>query len=1288
MKKLIYLLLAIIGFTSTGQVSAQCNQVADMTLLQQSGNTVTLVTNTVAPSGSGIYSWSIGTTSTIIGNSVQTLVLPPEPGYYVIQLFVEDSLDTNWCAIGYFTVLVGNNCDIQSAITAQNQADGEVSFISTASGGTMPYSYYWWFSDGQTATSANPTLTFANGFYSACLTVEDASGCMDSTCTTFNVTNGACPGDLLFIDANVNDNVATGIIQVNNFAFLPLDIIIDYGDGSVSTNIPLTSVYTFQHTYPASGSYSMCVIASNQVGCMDTVCTNIFIDECAGFQSVFTYNMLQDGYTYFSATSNGSGNIAYIWDFGDGTTGFGQGIDHMYDSTGVYQVCLTAVDSSNGCSTNTCQMITVQSPCQTLFNNPAVSISGFTATVSNFATGGCGSYIFESSIPEIGFASTSQTFQIDFTQAGSYQLLIVVYDNCGCAYTVVYPITISCGGSGTPGGNYAMQSGAVTTCNLNFTDPGGASANYSNDQDMVLTFYPASPGASIKAQFTQFVTETNFDYLYIHNGSSASDPLIATLNGSPSLTNLQYTSSAIDGALTFVWHSDFSVTAAGWQATITCTDLGIAVNDLGNGVMEFTAESQQSWDNYDWTVNGTSFGENSSTVTGTFEPGSYLNICVNVSNSNGCGNSACEWVMIPCNYNVEFDYTINGNEVEVVITNPDTNYFYSGMTGWGQTWAQFGENYTATFTFLQPESTQLCIYADGNCFDSTCVNIDMSTQATASLGGYVWVDANGNGLMDEAESGISDVYVMLCAGTDSVNCIYAITDENGFYSFDVFPGSYSLQAFPWLQNFVPTIPAEGNGYVFTINEGDEIMGFDFGYQDQSVTISGMVFYDNNNNGFQDAGEGPAAYKQVMIGNYAVYTNAQGMFSITLVAGTYNVSLNMNGVAGYAVTLPAGGTYVVNATSPGITYGGNVFGLWADPAYQDLEAYISPISTVTPGFPFMASLGYCNNGVAPSDGVFTYYWDPSLGISAASSFSPAPTEFNASENYASWNFSNLAAGDCDYIYMNPIMPVSLNIGDPIFNTVMVTPLNDALPANNIDTLHMTVVGSWDPNDKQGTPYGIGQDGRILPNTQLSYTIRFQNTGTAPAVNVVLVDTLTSELVLETFDMVSASHPYSVEVDNANRVIRWTFTNIMLPDSSSDPLGSIGYVNFRMNPVENQPDETVINNFADIYFDFNEPIRTNTTIHTIDRALGLNTVDDNSGIRVYPNPFKESTRFFFEGTLSGDLNLRITDMLGRTVDSFELNGVKFFDYEASHLSSGMYMYRISNGKTDISGKLIVR
>jgi uncharacterized repeat protein (TIGR01451 family) len=66
------------------------------------------------------------------------------------------------------------------------------------------------------------------------------------------------------------------------------------------------------------------------------------------------------------------------------------------------------------------------------------------------------------------------------------------------------------------------------------------------------------------------------------------------------------------------------------------------------------------------------------------------------------------------------------------------------------------------------------------------------------------------------------------------------------------------------------------------------------------------------------------------------------------------------------------------------------------------------------------------------------------------------------------------------------------------------LNNGIPSQ--DVFCGELVGSFDPNDKQGFPVGYGSDRLVAPNTDIEYLVRFQNTGTAPARRVVVRDTL--------------------------------------------------------------------------------------------------------------------------------------------------------------------------------------
>ncbi len=149
---------------------------------------------------------------------------------------------------------------------------------------------------------------------------------------------------------------------------------------------------------------------------------------------------------------------------------------------------------------------------------------------------------------------------------------------------------------------------------------------------------------------------------------------------------------------------------------------------------------------------------------------------------------------------------------------------------------------------------------------------------------------------------------------------------------------------------------------------------------------------------------------------------------------------------------------------------------------------------------------------------------------------------------------------------------------------------------IDIYCNEVTGSYDPNDKTGYPLGVSEAHHIRANQQMQYVVRFQNTGTDTAFTVVIRDTITMDLDVFSVRPGVSSHDYDFKLYGP-RVLEWTFNNIMLPDSNVNEAASHGFVSFTIDQVPNLPDGTVISNSAGIYFDFNDPIITNTTTHTI-------------------------------------------------------------------------------------------
>ena len=156
------------------------------------------------------------------------------------------------------------------------------------------------------------------------------------------------------------------------------------------------------------------------------------------------------------------------------------------------------------------------------------------------------------------------------------------------------------------------------------------------------------------------------------------------------------------------------------------------------------------------------------------------------------------------------------------------------------------------------------------------------------------------------------------------------------------------------------------------------------------------------------------------------------------------------------------------------------------------------------------------------------------------------------------------------------------------------LNDADPA--VDIYCGMVLGSFDPNDKTGFPTGLGEAHTIYPNQGLQYLIRFQNTGNDTAFKVVVRDTLDIDLNIFSVVTGAASHPYTFRI-YGQRILEWTFDDILLPDSNVNEPASNGFITFQVGQNVDLINGTQITNEADIYFDFNDPVVTNQTLHTI-------------------------------------------------------------------------------------------
>jgi uncharacterized repeat protein (TIGR01451 family) len=211
--------------------------------------------------------------------------------------------------------------------------------------------------------------------------------------------------------------------------------------------------------------------------------------------------------------------------------------------------------------------------------------------------------------------------------------------------------------------------------------------------------------------------------------------------------------------------------------------------------------------------------------------------------------------------------------------------------------------------------------------------------------------------------------------------------------------------------------------------------------------------------------------------------------------------------------------------------------------------------------------------------------------------------------------------------------------------------------------------------------------VLPGYDdwFTYTIHFQNTGNAPAFNIRLRDTLDANLDINTFEIRGYSHPAIVSLNGNILTVR--FNNIMLPDSTSDYEGSMGYFQYRIKPLPNLPLGTQIENTAYIYFDYNAPIVTNTTQNNFQTVVStFNAKDDTNQLKVFPNPANEILNINLQN--NNIENCIITNALGQMVYSSanEINANHKIQLNISHLSAGVYFVKVSAGDGSYNAKFI--
>ena len=377
------------------------------------------------------------------------------------------------------------------------------------------------------------------------------------------------------------------------------------------------------------------------------------------------------------------------------------------------------------------------------------------------------------------------------------------------------------------------------------------------------------------------------------------------------------------------------------------------------------------------------------------------------------------------------------------------------------------------------------------------------------------------------------------------------------------------------------------------------------------TVHGKAYVDANQNCVRNGGSEPLLPGMVLEfqpGGQFAMVDPQGNYSINLPYGSYTVEQQSTYVVEHCIGAPT--PFDITLQDPDVLLD------LADTAITGVDvAAIMGCGPARPGFQWSLSTAV-ENLTAAATGAVTV----SVTFDATVSFVSASPAATVNGNTVTWNLPSIAAFQQRSAHLVLQVPPNVNlIGTNLLNSCTVTTANtDVDMSNNASTLVQTITGAYDPNDKAVRTSSQWSDNLYYIGTDewLDYTIRFQNTGNDTAFLVVITDTIQPGLDLGTFVLGPMSHSGQVSIQGGN-VLRFMFPNILLPDSNTNEPASHGFVTFRLKPTLPLLHGTVLSNNADIFFDFNPPIRTNDAVVTAEFSTGV-PGDDREGVEAWPNP----------------------------------------------------------------------
>ncbi|MFA6057797.1 MAG: T9SS type A sorting domain-containing protein [Taibaiella sp.] len=741
-----------------------------------------------------------------------------------------------------------------------------------------------------------------------------------------------------------------------------------------------------------------------------------------------------------------------------------------------------------------------------------------------------------------------------------------------------------------------------------------------------------------------------YTYLYSNGGTTQTQSGLAAGIYNVTVTD----ANGCTGASSVYLNSSTPVSATYTATPSSCTSpTGSATLTINGGVAPYTV----SWATYP---------AQSGTTATNLAPGNYP---FHITDANGCVQNGSA-VVPPVNV---VTATVTGTSATCLLANGSINVVPSGGTApYSYLWSNSAT--TANITGLAAGSYSVQITDASGCAITRFRNVNASSPVNIGL------------------------------VTTPATCIYS---SNGSIAANALGGT-APYTYNWSNGqTTSTITGLATGsYYVNVTDANGCTAHDFAQVTSNnssnscyCTITGTVYNDANGNCVMDAGENGIPNIQIhCVGFGYAYTNASGVYSFQVPTGTYTLTQAV--LATYPLAGCQNNAIPVTATAAaGCTQTVN-FANVINPLH-DIHISLWDNVMAVPGNVYGQNFIITNQGTITENSILAGYH--SDGQINTASISPSGIFASPSANYYTTSgstFPSLIPGTSQLFSMTYNVPTNIPMGTNLVfrdSAVHISPMsgwiNDYSPWNNVNLHNATVVSSYDPNFLQVNPKGDGPMGYITrADSTLEYMVHFQNLGTYKAQNVVVIDTLDPNLDWSSLRPVYSSHKARVSIDE-HGVLKYTFKDIQLPAKMYDDAGSNGMFTFTIKLKPNLAYGTQIWNQAGIYFDYNEPVITNTVVNTLKEPTDIDNRKNKEqfAFAIYPNPARTGFTAVVDNKIANAAtSITITDISGRTIAIKEMHlqsGKQLIPMNTEALTDGVYFVNLNIEGNKSTQKLVI-